>query len=341
MKKVEFEIVSAVHGIAPRSEELLKLGVDYEKGRASRDSFEELIQTETEDWLQFQADVGIDWIEDGKLKWQDHLRPIVKATSGFAPGVDNAPLTRWFEDNRFYRHPTITGKLKFDPNQYESLVGEPIGSSVSLIDPRLFSILCKNEHSIPALDNVSDLYHQLIKYYQLKGINRILFKSLVAVPKELNKSEYYSSRIYSSSELNLIYLSQYGRDKDLPDNQLTRSSSGQINSGDEVTVNNTNHLTGNLTSDITGEKRAGRQFVLNAVDARNTNSNEFSWPAYVNFLNLQASFPKTGKYVPGYFNRQIITHYDDLELLPLKIAKEKVKRLGEIAYQAREEIEKL
>src|SRR5689334_14203947 len=97
------EILSATHGIAPRSDELLKLGTDLEKGRISSEEYELVRDSEIVEWCFVQEDAGIDIREDGKLWWHDHLRNIVKSSHGFAPDIDEAPVTRWFEDNRFYR----------------------------------------------------------------------------------------------------------------------------------------------------------------------------------------------------------------------------------------------
>lgn len=82
------KVLRAVHGIAPRSDELLTLGTALEKGRVSQLSFDEQVELETENWLILQRSADIDIKKDGKLRWHDHLRPIVRATQrGFKPGI--------------------------------------------------------------------------------------------------------------------------------------------------------------------------------------------------------------------------------------------------------------
>ena len=170
------EVIAAVHGIAPRSDELLTLGADLERGRVNQEDFNDQRAIETADWLALQQEAGIDIQENGKLHWQDHLRPIAKATAGFAPDVDNAPVTRWPGENRFYRQPTITDWLRLDPKLLEAEIGD-LGESISLLAPSSFAALCNNEFTeVPAESNVFQLYSDLLHFFEKRGVKRITFE---------------------------------------------------------------------------------------------------------------------------------------------------------------------
>lgn len=170
----QLEILSAVHGIAPRSDNLLRLGVDLEKGRVSQAVFDEQIAQETEGWLGLQAEAGIDLQENGKLRWQDHLRPIVKVSDGFAPDIDEGPITRWFDYNRFYRQPTILGRLTLNHEKFDEYFSDT-GEYISLLEPSIFAKLCANQSEVPARLAVLGLYDDLTSSLKKRGVQRIAY----------------------------------------------------------------------------------------------------------------------------------------------------------------------
>lgn len=54
-----------------------------------------------------QRDAGLTYATDGQLNWQDLFRPLVDASEGLEAGA----LMRWFDNNTFYRKPTVVGDL--------------------------------------------------------------------------------------------------------------------------------------------------------------------------------------------------------------------------------------
>lgn len=301
------EVLSAVHGIAPRSPELLQLGIDVRKGRASREAFDELVITETEAWLAVQAAAEIDIREDGKLRWLDHLRPIVEATEGFAPDVGDAPVTRWFDDNRFYRKPSIIGSLEFDHVKFFEDV-QPKGDHFSVISPVTFMGLCESIwEPNKTLEEVSKIYAQLVLALSQKGITNIFF--LHYVPSDttqdvLNQHQNILQNFanaYSNYGIEATYIIP-GR-RGLHNLQRTRFVMGEDGQPEALET----------------EARVFNQL----VDAQTTQQD-----------NLWSFNPQFR--VPTQF---IITHNVDLECLPLRYAQDKVKRLGEITHDLRERVE--
>ncbi len=74
---------------------------------------EELRRTEDEDSREavaLQLKHGMTYIANPQLNWQDLFRPLLPALDG----VEIGPLTRWFDNNTFYRQPVVTGRVELD-----------------------------------------------------------------------------------------------------------------------------------------------------------------------------------------------------------------------------------
>lgn len=316
------EVLSAVHGIAPRSDELLRLGGDVDRGRVRHELYEARLEEETTDWLNLQAEAGIDLQENGKLRWQDHLRPIVKATNGFADGIDEAPVTRWFETNTFYRKPTILGRLHFDPDRFEAEVGE-LSTVVSLLAPRAFSNLCDNKfEDLPAERNIFQLYSELFFYFEAKGVKRVVFEDYQAKPSNL-----FSPDTLSDAKVLASWC---------PDLQISLISPGQTkiaipfvpitNLSVEVgasTLRHFRHQPPYARPDL-----SGAEIWQQAIDTKTTLEDKVDIDEW--------SLDALRVLKPG---RLILTHSVDCERLPLSYAQSKVKHLGEIAAELRQKIE--
>ncbi|RLF28950.1 MAG: hypothetical protein DRJ99_03965 [Thermoplasmata archaeon] len=94
-------------GIFPRSNELIRATWDYEKGKIDKETLENKIEKDTKRIIELQLQTGFRYITDGMLLWQDLFRPFVENIEGISPG----PLTRWFNNNTFFRKPIIDNKL--------------------------------------------------------------------------------------------------------------------------------------------------------------------------------------------------------------------------------------
>jgi 5-methyltetrahydropteroyltriglutamate--homocysteine methyltransferase len=99
---------SHVAGLMPRSETLIASYRRLAAGRESPDSLRKLAQEETHETISIQLKSGITFAVEGQLLWHDLLRPFTDSLGGLRPG----PLTRWFDNNLFYRKPVIVAKLE-------------------------------------------------------------------------------------------------------------------------------------------------------------------------------------------------------------------------------------
>ena len=95
-------------GIFPRSEELIAASRAFERGRLDADSLRLQAEEEARRLVALQEEWGFDYVTDGLLRWQDLLRPLADEL----PGVHAGPVTRWFDNNSFYRRPVIEQRLQ-------------------------------------------------------------------------------------------------------------------------------------------------------------------------------------------------------------------------------------
>ncbi len=97
-------------GIFPRSEDLISATRSFERGRLAPAALARLIEEEARRLVSLQVEHGLDYVTDGLLRWQDLLRPLADEL----PGVHAGPVTRWFDNNSFYRRPVIEAPLRPD-----------------------------------------------------------------------------------------------------------------------------------------------------------------------------------------------------------------------------------
>ena len=74
---------------------------DAELERAYRDTITRVVRE--------QEEAGIDLLTDGQIRWDDLLTPLTRQLEGAQAGG----LLRWYDNNVYYRHPVITGALRW------------------------------------------------------------------------------------------------------------------------------------------------------------------------------------------------------------------------------------
>ena len=99
------EIKAYAPGIYARSEELVQATRDLDRDRTTEEAVENQREADLTSFLDVQREAGLDYLSDGSLNWQDIFRPFDEAASGLEPG----PLTRFLNTNTFYRAPAVTG----------------------------------------------------------------------------------------------------------------------------------------------------------------------------------------------------------------------------------------
>ena len=312
------EILSAVHGIAPRSNELLRLGTDLDRGRVEQEVYDEQLASETAAWLDLQTEAGIDIREDGKLGWHNHLQPIVTFSNGFSPNIDEGPLTRWFNDNRFFRQPAIIGRLSLNYDYVTQQLGT-LGDNVSLLSPSSFANLCDDRYpELPAERNVLQLYADLFFYFEQNGVKRVLLEDyLPSTVQREDSLHYVKSLVDWNAGLHISLIS--------PSNQVAipRPVDPRLGIGIEArTLRYISTQPDYVKLDF-NHAEIWHQ-VIDASDTKNDDLEPSKFP-----IDLFESLSPV---------RLILTHSVDLECLPLKYAQDKVKHLGEFVSNVRERV---
>ncbi len=98
---------ASLSGIFPRSEELVEATRGLDRRRVAPERCEAVRSADTEAVVAGQRQAGFASVTDGQLSWQDIFRPLVDASTGLTAGA----LTRWFDNNTFYRRPVVKGEL--------------------------------------------------------------------------------------------------------------------------------------------------------------------------------------------------------------------------------------
>lgn len=91
-------------GAFPRPEALVQATRDLDRGRIPADQGEVAFVAAGEAVRRLEANLGLDSVTGGYLRWQDLFRPFTRLWTG----VDAGPLTRFFETNTFFRQPVMT-----------------------------------------------------------------------------------------------------------------------------------------------------------------------------------------------------------------------------------------
>src|SRR5438874_4873943 len=94
-------IQSFIHGMYPRSQDLVTISRDFERKRKTLADLQAQQEKDTKAYLRLQKSLPFSSYEDGKCIWHDIFRPIAQATDGLSIGT----LTRWFDNNTFFRQP--------------------------------------------------------------------------------------------------------------------------------------------------------------------------------------------------------------------------------------------
>jgi 5-methyltetrahydropteroyltriglutamate--homocysteine methyltransferase len=100
------ELQAFAPGIYPRSEALVQVTRDLDRGRTTPEAAVEQVERDLAELVSAQQSAGLDLLADGMLRWQDHFRPLLEESDGLETGA----LTRFLDTNTFYRAPSATSE---------------------------------------------------------------------------------------------------------------------------------------------------------------------------------------------------------------------------------------
>ena len=107
------QIETYINGIFPRSDLALETGSKWLKGRETKENFYKILEKETIEIIELQQNLGLNYVTDGQLFWDDFLRPLTNAL-GLHRENSNAnenSVTRQIYTNTFYRKPIILNRI--------------------------------------------------------------------------------------------------------------------------------------------------------------------------------------------------------------------------------------
>lgn len=164
-----------INGIYPRSGQLAQASRDVDRKRLKIKDLKVRRQADLSDLIALQKSYSFDYLEDGKLSWQDIFRPIVEVTDGMEVGA----LTRWFDNNSFFRQPIIGNKIHLDTKKLDSyfpFIAPGKKWKVTLPSPFTFARLASstfNDSFEKRLGQTTDIIASIIKYLEKKGVSCI------------------------------------------------------------------------------------------------------------------------------------------------------------------------
>ncbi|HXE10163.1 MAG TPA: hypothetical protein VN554_01930 [Verrucomicrobiae bacterium] len=195
------ELTSTVWGIAPWSGELLQVSGDVDRGRANKWDYFSQLTDDFETYFNALREAGIDYCADWSGGRRDYFRATVLNAEGFQDGIHDAPVTRWFNTNTFFRQPTIDGplsnKLQGIPDHglltvFTDGSGPPRTYQPTLLSPYAFARLSARGQGVSeaqADTYVAGLYDELLANIGSQGITHVLFHEPFAPYNEVEESE--------------------------------------------------------------------------------------------------------------------------------------------------------
>ena len=129
-----------IAGIYPRNETLIESTRLYDK------TLRKQFNKEKSRLLKIQSKNKFNYITDPLIDWDDNIRPFTDNLKG----IEKGPLTRYYENNTFYRQPIITNKITtsgkiLKNNICFDLFSDKSKSKIDILDPFTFYDLSANE----------------------------------------------------------------------------------------------------------------------------------------------------------------------------------------------------
>ncbi len=149
-------------GAYPRSEKLVEATRAAVRGRISQAYVDKIVVSDIIGLVDLQSDIRLDSLVDGQLNWQDLFRPFSELFSGIQLGS----LTRWFDNNTFYRQPIVADRVAFKGGNIgryfrNDLLPARAHAKAVLPGPFTFAVMSQNAAYSSMEDLVDDIAHGL------------------------------------------------------------------------------------------------------------------------------------------------------------------------------------
>ncbi len=140
-------------GIHSRPDYLIKASRDLDRGRVGEKEFLNLLRISESEIIELQSSLGFEPVIDGMFRWQDIFRPLTRTISGLSAG----PLSRFFDNNTFFRRPVVGSKLEYVGGMEDYFRGEKL----ILPGPYTFLRSCEDRNYRSKRELIKDYVHCL------------------------------------------------------------------------------------------------------------------------------------------------------------------------------------
>jgi 5-methyltetrahydropteroyltriglutamate--homocysteine methyltransferase len=145
-------------GVYPRSEKLVAATRATVRGTLPQSQVDKILEDDVKSLILLEEQSSLDSFVDGQLNWQDLFRPF----SEIFTGIEAATLTRWFDNNTFYRKPIITDKVAFRGNALQQyfrvdLLPKDRRRKAILPGPLTFALMSENKAYLSPADLIDDI----------------------------------------------------------------------------------------------------------------------------------------------------------------------------------------
>ena len=288
----------------------------YSRKKISLDELNEVLEGESKEIIKLQLDLNYRYVIDGMLKWHDLLRPLAEKLEGIK--IDG--LSRWFDNNLFYKRPVIVGEVKRSDHilkEYIYVDDIPDGRfKLVLPDPFTFTSLSelRGRRFDDVLFEISRALNEEIKGIEMKiGLGQVQLSAPSLVWRKLDEDSLEMAKDAIDECVKGI----------LAEKMIHLPFGDALNSFPQILDTKVNAIGFDMTStklrDLR-EYRIDKGVGLGFVDGRNSLIEDVEFVRRKVEAYLEANEPKVVYITPSC----------DLEYLPRNVADEKVKLLKRI-----------
>lgn len=326
------EITGTVWGIAPWSDDLLRVSGDVDRGRAGLHDYTEQLADDFGLYHRALEAAGIDYRSgDWGGGTADYFRSTVLQAEGFEDGIQKAPLARWFDTNTFYRRPVIEGPLEFSDAKGHGFhmlflegADEPAVFQPTFLSPYAFARLSGRAEDISegvALSYVGGLYRGLLNDAADQGVTHVLFHEPYAPYHQVDKNERaalknavgtLAEEFKEERGLQVGIYFSFGDGAEFVRDFAADDRLAAV--GCDLTKTSVSELT---------EFTQGQRFLAGLVDGANTLAQDDGKIAE----DLEAAAQATGA------PEVSLTHTVDLKYVPRPFALDKIKQIGRVVRE--------
>ena len=180
-------------GVYPRSENLVAATRAAVRGDLSQNQVDRILEDDIKSLVLLEEQSSLNSFVDGQLNWQDLFRPFTELFTG----VQATTLTRWFDNNTFYRKPIVIEKIAFRGNAIQNyfrtdLLPRDRKKKAILPGPLTFALMSENRAYPSVADLVDDIARALkatVRTLEESGYEEFQFNEPSIASPNLTKHE--------------------------------------------------------------------------------------------------------------------------------------------------------